>query len=177
MQSSDRKNYVAALAEKYGRRLRRFISTRARNNTDVADLAQEVFLRLLRVDNVDAVRSPESYLFTIASHVLYQHNLNQIDIPAMVDLSEMQGELQLVAQDDPSASVDLQQRMEQLKTLLEPLPAKVRTALVLHRFAGYTIEEIARQLGVSRPTAKRYLAAGIAHCRNHSFDTPAGSAA
>jgi RNA polymerase sigma factor (sigma-70 family) len=166
MQPIDRKSYVAALAEKYGRRLRRFIFSRSRNAADVGDLAQEVFLRLLRIDDVDSIRSPESYLFTIASHVLYQHHLNQTDVPAMVDITEMYGELQLISDDDPSASVDAQQRMEALERMLEPLSPKIKTTLLLHRFAGYSIEEIAKRLGVARPTAKRYLAIGLAHCRN-----------
>jgi len=41
----NRKSFVASLAAQYGRRLRRFLFTRARNAADVPDLAQEVFLR------------------------------------------------------------------------------------------------------------------------------------
>jgi DNA-directed RNA polymerase specialized sigma24 family protein len=36
---------------------------------------------------------------------------------------------------------------------------------MLHRFAGFSIEEIGQQLGVSRPTAKKYLARALTHCR------------
>jgi DNA-directed RNA polymerase specialized sigma24 family protein len=36
---------------------------------------------------------------------------------------------------------------------------------MLHRFAGFSIEEIGKQLGVSRPTAKKYLARALTHCR------------
>lgn len=164
--SADRRNYVAALAEKYGNRLKRFIFTRSRNASDVADLSQEVFLRLLRVDNISAIRSPEAYLFTVASHVLHQHHLDQAQAACMVDITQLYGELQLIAPQDPLADVDLQQRMAELERQLAPLSAKVRATLLLHRFAGYSLEEIARQIGVSKPTAKRYLAAGLAHCRN-----------
>lgn len=38
---------------------------------------QEVYLRLLRVDDQDAIRNPQAYLFTVASHVLHQHALRQ----------------------------------------------------------------------------------------------------
>lgn len=68
MRAWGRKAFVADIAAKHGRRLRRYLAVRLRNATDVADLAQEVFLRLLRVDRHDKIRSPESYLFTIASH-------------------------------------------------------------------------------------------------------------
>jgi RNA polymerase sigma-19 factor, ECF subfamily len=163
---SDRRSYIAALAERYGKRLQRFIFTRSRNTADVADVAQEVFLRLLRADNLGAIRSPEAYLFTIASHVLHQHNLEQAHVPATLDITELYDELQLISPHDPSAEVDVQQRLARLTRVLAPLPARVRATVLLHRFAGYSIEEIARRLGVSKPTAKRYLAAGLAHCRN-----------
>jgi hypothetical protein len=65
----DNRNFVASIAARYGRRLRRFLSVRLRNTADVPDLAQEVFLRLLRVEGYESIRSPEAYLFTIASHV------------------------------------------------------------------------------------------------------------
>lgn len=171
MHSRARTLYLASLAEKYGKRLKRFIFSRSRNASDVPDLAQEVFLRLLRVENVGAIRSPEAYLFTVASHVLHQHNAAEAGAPATVDITELYGELQLASTEDPAAEVDMQQRMVALERTLASLSPKVRTTLLLHRFAGYSIEEIARQLGVSKPTAKRYLAAGLAHCRNQRMES------
>lgn len=168
--SAERQSYVAALAEKYGRRLKRFIFTRSRNAADVADLAQEVFLRLLRVDNVSSIRSPEAYLFTVASHVLHQHRLEVSRSATTVDITELYGELQLASPSDPSTEVDIQQRVAALERALAPLSAKVRATVLLHRLAGYSIEEIAREIGVSKPTAKRYLAAGLAHCRKCRMD-------
>jgi DNA-directed RNA polymerase specialized sigma24 family protein len=37
---------------------------------------------------------------------------------------------------------------------------------MLHRFAGLSIEEIGVHLGVSRPTAKKYLARALSHVRD-----------
>lgn len=162
----DQQNFVAAIATQYGRRLRRFLSARLRNGADVPDLAQEVFLRLLRVEHHETIRSPEAYLFTVASHVLHQHTLRQSAIPASVDITEMFTELQLMSNDDPTARVETQQRLEELERALAQLPPRVSTTLLLHRFAGFSIEEIGKQLGVARPTAKKYLAQALMHCRN-----------
>jgi DNA-directed RNA polymerase specialized sigma24 family protein len=46
------------------------------------------------------------------------------------------------------------------------LPPKISTTLLLHRFAGLSIEEIGQHLGVSRPTAKKYLARALIQCRD-----------
>ena len=170
MSKSPRQNFVSNIATRYGDRLRRFLSQRLRNVADAPDLAQEVFLRLLRVEHHETIRSPEAYLFTVASHVLHQHTLRQSMTPISVDIAELFSELQLTSNDDPSATVDTAQRLEQLQHSLQALPPKVSTTLMLHRFAGFSIEEIGRQLGVSRPTAKKYLARALTHCRAAEAD-------
>src|SRR5882762_4860554 len=105
-----RQSFVSNIATRYGDRLRRFLSQRLRNVSDAPDLAQEVFLRLLRVEHHETIRSPEAYLFTVASHVLHQHTLRQSMTPVSVDISELFAELQLGLDDDPSARVAAQQR-------------------------------------------------------------------
>jgi RNA polymerase sigma-70 factor (ECF subfamily) len=62
--------------------------------------------------------------------------------------------------------VELQQRLLAVQRVLDQLPAKQSTALLLHRYAGFSIEEIGDQLGVARVTAKKYLAQALLHCRN-----------
>lgn len=52
MTPSDKQAFVANIEKQHGRRLRRFIASRLRSAAvDAADLAQEVFLRLLRIDH------------------------------------------------------------------------------------------------------------------------------
>lgn len=162
---TDKNRFVTSIAAQYGRRLRRFLTLRLRNPADAPDLAQEVFLRLLRVDRLDAIRSPEAYLFTVASHVIHQHTLHQKAVPATVDIDETFAELQLIATDDPQRQTEVQQSAETLQALLDELPPKMAAALLLHRVMGLSIEEIGRKLGVARPTAKKYLARALLHCR------------
>jgi RNA polymerase sigma factor (sigma-70 family) len=158
--------FVSEIANRYGQRLKQFFNSRLRNAADAPDLAQEVFLRLLRVEHHETIRSPEAYLFTVASHVLHQHTLRQSQAPASLDISELFAELQLVSSDDPLVSADGQQRLAAFERLLERLPRKVSSALLLHRFAGLSIQEIGQALGVSRPAAKKYLARALMECRD-----------
>jgi DNA-directed RNA polymerase specialized sigma24 family protein len=60
------------LVASYRDQLRRFLFARVRNVAEVPDITQEVYLRMLRVPNVESVRLPEAYLFTVAQHVLQQ---------------------------------------------------------------------------------------------------------
>lgn len=163
---SDTRSFVASIAARYGPRLRRFLSVRLRNAADVPDLAQEVFLRLLRVEGCESIRSPEAYLFTIASHVIHQHAVRRSTEPVAVDIAEVVSELRTPSSDDPPDQAAHAQQIDELERILAYLPARVATALVLHRVGGYSVQEVGDELGVSRETAKKYLARAVEHCRN-----------
>ena len=156
---------MAEIAARYGRRLRRFLSVRLRNVHDVPDVAQEVFLRLLRVQQHDAIRNPEAYLFTVASHVLHQHTLRRSMDPVSIDITDAQDEIDFPGTEDPEAKADAAGKMELLERALAQLPPRVAAALVMHRVLGFTVPEIADQLGVSRDSVKKYLMRAAHHCR------------
>src|ERR1700749_1885226 len=127
----DRKNFVATIAAQYGRRLRRFLSVRLRNVHDVPDVAQEVFLRLLRVERQEAIRNPEAYLFTVAGHVLQQHSLRRVGDPVFVDITDEAAlEVSGPVGEDSAARADNAERIEHLEKALGQLPPKVAAALV-----------------------------------------------
>jgi RNA polymerase sigma-70 factor (ECF subfamily) len=163
--SGDKFVFVASMATRYGKRLTQFLSARLRNVDDVPDLAQEVYLRLLRVNDHEAIRSPEAYLITVASHVLHQHLLGQDGTPPLVEISDIYEEFQSTAALGPEARAEFTQRLDVLEEALRHLPPREYAAFMMHRFAGYTIEEIAEKLGVARVTAKKYLAKALVHCR------------
>jgi RNA polymerase sigma-70 factor (ECF subfamily) len=143
---------------------------RLRNVNDVPDLAQEVFLRLLRVERHDAIRNPEAYLFTVAGHVLQQHTLRRSGDPVFVDIIDAVSELTTPAGDDPAVKTNNAERIDLLERTLLQLPPKVAAALVLHRVGGYTVQEVADELGVARDTAKKYLMRAAQHCRKGRAD-------
>jgi len=81
LSTSDKHRFVAGIAREYGGRLKRFLRSKTGNTADVPDLAEEAFLRLLRISNHEEIRSPEAYLFMIASHVIQQHHTKQVATP------------------------------------------------------------------------------------------------
>jgi RNA polymerase sigma-70 factor (ECF subfamily) len=161
----DKKAFVVAVAAQHGQRLRRFLRSRVRDAADVSDLVQEVFLRLLRVDDHETIRMPEAYLFALANHVLYQYRMRRSRVPQSVDIMDVLAEVQTVPEGDPAAQAEMQQRIEELERALSQLAPRARAAVVLHRRDGFSLEEVAAQLGVSRSMVKKYLAKALLHCR------------
>lgn len=166
MPGTDKRTFVAEVASRYGQRLRRFLSGRLRSAHEAQDLAQEVFLRLLRTDGHASIRNPEAYLLTIANHVLYQRSVRHSKEPMAVDIGAVFAELDAPEGEEPAEKAEQAQRLEQLEQILRELPPRIGAALVLHQIAGYTVQEIADELGVARETTRKYLARAVEHCRN-----------
>jgi RNA polymerase sigma factor (sigma-70 family) len=162
---------VRDLATRQGDALHRFLASRLRNSlTEVPDLVQEVFLRLLRVNHLDAVRSPEAYLFGIARHVLHQHRAQNSATPVTIDIAEVLSELEDRYASQPEAQLEMRQRIESFHQALARMPPNVYATLILNRVAGLTLEEVAQRLGVSRAMTKKYLAAALHQCRRLDGD-------
>jgi RNA polymerase sigma factor (sigma-70 family) len=176
LREEDKETVVRDLAVRQGPALHRFLASRLRNAlTEVPDLVQEIFLRLLRVNRLDAVRSPEAYLFGIARHVLHQHRAQATAEPETVDIADMLAELEEPSSAGPEAQLEMQQRIEDFHRTLSCLPPNVYATLVLNRVVGLTLEEVARKLGVSRGMTKKYLATALEQCRRRERETGPGT--
>lgn len=171
------RRFVASLEQRWGRGLRRYMAVHLRNVQDVPDLVQEVYLRILRIRDHEAIRNPEAYLFTVAGHVVRQHSLRQSTDWVVIDIFDAEEEaleLQVPGGEDPARRAENAQRVERFqKEILPRLPPRVGAALVLHRIHGYTVQETANVMGISRETVKQYLADAVEYCRKSETRRPA----
>jgi RNA polymerase sigma-70 factor (ECF subfamily) len=161
----DNRIFVKLAATEHGRRLKRYLARRLRNPADAPDLAQEVYLRLLRVQRAEEIRNPEAYLLTVASHLVREHAVKSATAPSAVSLDELAGEGAMAGTEDPGSQADTQQRLDALERALGKVSAKASAVLVLVRRDGFTLDEVAAQLGISRSMVKKYLTAALSHCR------------
>lgn len=153
------------LFAEHGGALRAFFHRRIRRHADVADLAQEVYLRLLRAPQLDTVRSPEAYLFAVASNLAKEYAMEEHRTRDARDIEDLAVQDQLAELPDFPAEVDKDQRAQRLHRVLGQLPAKCHAALVLRYWHGLGHGEIAQRLEISVNTVKKHLSRGLAHCR------------
>ncbi len=163
--SEPRKGLVERLFAEHRSALQAFFYRRIRTKSDAPDLAQEVYVRMLRVSDIDAIRNPEGYLYTVANNLVKEY--------AVLDRWQARG----VALDGPSiqqrlgelptldGQLDVTQRVARLRTVLGQLSPKCRAAVVLQYRHGLTYEQIGERLNVSPHMVKKYLAQALAHCR------------
>src|SRR5690348_4159399 len=124
---------------------------------------------MLRIPDRDAIRSPEAYLFTVALHVAQQHAMKETAVPPAIEVSELLAQLHAATDSDPALQAHAEQCLEEFSRALERLSPKVRATFILHRHYGMTLHEISRELGISFPMAKKYLAKALYEVRQY-FD-------
>lgn len=163
--TQNRRNFMTAMEKAHGRQLRRFLSARLRGaSADIPDLLQEIFMRLLRIKDHEAIRNPQAYLYTVANHVLHQYALQRSMRPEATNPLELVASLQAQTVPDPAEELEVEQRLEAVADALRKLSPRVYATLVMYRCEGMTLMEIGERLGVSHVMARKYLVRAIAYC-------------
>ncbi len=166
MSPADRNTQLAGeLAATRGTDLLRFIRMRVGNDADAYEIAQESYLRFMRLPAVELVRNPEAYLFRIAANMLHEYALRQ--------RQRTQVETQADEPVPGATGFDVVVSREQaarLDAVLGKLPPNRRAALVLHLRNELSCAEIAQAMGVSVPMVKKHLAAALSFCRKRLRD-------
>ena len=164
MQSESKRNFVASIEKAHSVELRRFLAVRLRNSADLPDLVQEIYLRVLRLKNHEAIRNPQAYLYTIASHVLHQYSLRRANAPETMDPLDVVTALQSTGSDDPAEEADVERKLEVLGQRLEEFSPRAYATFVMYRIEGLTLKEIGARLGISAVMARKYLLRAIKFC-------------
>jgi RNA polymerase sigma factor (sigma-70 family) len=142
----------------YGRELHRFLQRRLPDaSSDVPDLLQEVFLKLLQVPNHDTIRNPRAYLYMIAVHLLHQYFRRQCVASERLEVDAFFSQTHAPFEDDPEEALRIEQRLEALGRDLEQHCQRGYLTLILNRCEGTSLEKIGAHFGVSRVMANRYL--------------------
>lgn len=155
--SNSAARFVSSAHKAYGLELHRYLVRRLRNAEDAADLAQEVYLRLLRLEKSALVRKPIAYMYVIASQVAHQFRMQMESDPVTYDSDAVQ---RLSEHPEDAQSEGLAERLSaeaQIKQLLNDLPETHRNVLLLRKREGLSWTEIADRLGISVHTVKKYL--------------------
>ena len=168
---SDRSKRVLERAIRRKRaQVERYLASRVRNPDDAWDLAQEAFLRLLRLKDAEYIQQPEAYLFRIAINLAYEYRLKRKTSP-IDPYSVVEEDSDALATPHTTEELaDLRERMERLEQALRTLAPNVRAALLYHRRDGMTYGEIAERLGVSTSMVKKYLQTALIRCRDYLRD-------
>ena len=142
--------------QRWNRSLFQFLRRRVRSSVDVQDLAQETYLRLLRVADLNEVRNPLAYLLQVASHVAMEWCDRQPRSDSMVVLDEDM----LVDRQLPELELDARLSQQRLEKALASISPMMRAVVLLRLRDERSYQEIAVELRITDRQVRRYLARG-----------------
>jgi RNA polymerase sigma factor (sigma-70 family) len=145
--------------------LQTFFRRRIRIQADAPDLAQEVYVRMLRIKDQEAIRNPVPYLYTVANNLVKEHAVLEHRQAACIDIDEAPVHEQLETLPEFDLDLDASQRAARLAVVLKQLSAKGRAAVLLRFTHELSFREIGDHLGVSPQMARKYVVQALGHCR------------
>ena len=143
--------------------LRAYLRRKFPKLTDIDDVVQESYLRLLRARVAGRLRSAKGFLFTAARNAALDLFRHRAVVP-MVALTEENAAMVYSNRADAAETASLNQDLEILAAALSGLPDRCREILVLRRIHGLSHHEIARRLGISEHTVEKQVGIGLRKC-------------
>lgn len=139
--------------------LMNYLRSNWRNASDIADLRQEVYARVLHAARERIPDNPKRFLLTSARNLLIDLVRREQVVPmeTFADFDAFD-----IAADAPEADSSLIEKEElgRVKAALAQLPPRTREAIELTYFENLSCTEIAKRLGVTQPMASKFIAKG-----------------
>jgi RNA polymerase sigma factor (sigma-70 family) len=164
--TEERRVFWARKFVEYRVALNGYFRRRVAHPQEAEDLAQEVYMRLLRANGGEhtTIANPEAYLYTVALNLLRERALLQKRKGCDVTLEEAESEL-IASEPNPDVALDEGRSRRWLADVIKSLPPKFRAALVMHYHHGMTYQEIAAKMGVTDHAVKKNISRGLQACR------------
>ncbi|MFF7066053.1 sigma-70 family RNA polymerase sigma factor [Pseudomonas sp. NPDC008258] len=150
--------------------IRGWLHKRLGNASDAADLAHDVFVRLLsKPQQFQTEQHARAYLSTVTRHLCIdfwgRQHLQQAWLEALAALPEP-----MAPSEEERALVF--EALEQVQGMLARLPEKVCQAFLLAQVQGLGYREIAQHLKVSERSVTKYMAQAMYQCLLLELDLP-----
>jgi RNA polymerase sigma factor (sigma-70 family) len=160
-----KRTLIERLFTRHSASLLAFFYRRIKTKSEAADLVQEVYLRMLRVKDADAIKNPEGYLFTVASNLVIEQSVLQRRQSTAALFDSAPDGPDIVPQASIEELFDITAQVARLREVLRQLPPKCQAAVYLKYQHGLKYDEIAQQLHISPHMVQKYLGMALAHCR------------
>jgi RNA polymerase sigma-70 factor (ECF subfamily) len=161
---------VVDLFRTHSKRVQNFLRFRLRDVADAEDAAQDVFLKLLRRERQGALRvEAKNYMYaaTQSEVIDVERHRGRVERDHNRDV-----DVESIAQprSDPEELLHWRNAMACFVDSIKALPETSKKVFVLYHFKGMGYDEIAIELGCSRRTVERHIAAGLVACRERMKD-------
>jgi len=151
--------------------LTQFLSRNWRNESDIVDLRQEVYVRICEMAQKEFPHPVRPLLFSIARNLLIDRirKTNVVPIEAVADLDALGIAIEPLT---PDRTVAAREEIRRLQDAMDRLPPRCREVVTLARLEGLSGKEIAARMNISEATASYHLNHGVRLLANMLYGEP-----
>lgn len=127
---------------------------------DVADLRQDVLVRVYKAAGDGLPHNPRAFLYTIARNLLIDRIRRQrvVSIESVMDFDALPVSTNEAG---PFEIASSRQELSMLLAALETLPSRTRAVIEMRRVQGLSQRETAKALAISEATVERHVSRGV----------------
>lgn len=148
---------------KYRNKVKGFAVKIVPAQVDPEEIVQEVFVKLwLKKEAVDPGKDFQSYLFSIAKHLVLDHLKSAVNRKLYFVGEHFQQDLLIEEGQENALQEDAE---EKLQRLIDEIPERRREIFRLSRFEGLSYKQIAERLNISENTVDSQIRNALAFLR------------
>ena len=134
-----------------------YLRSHWRSSAEIADLRQDIYVRIYQAAKVERPRNLKPFIRTVARNLLIDR-VRQSNVVPMQPLSP--ADERTLAADETGADERLitQQSLSQVLGAIENLPTRCREVVELRRLHGLSQRETAARMGITEDTVERQMA-------------------
>ena len=156
--------------------LMQYLNRNWRNKADIADLRQDVYVRVYEAALKQIPVPAKPFVFTVARNLLVDR-LRRAHIVPIEGVADVDALGLMLDAPGPERSAIARDELRLLQAALDRLPPRAREAVVLARIEGLSGKEIAARMGLSEATVSYHLTNGISALADMLHGEQAGSRA
>ena len=140
--------------------LMQFLQRHCRSGSDLADLCQDVYVRIYEAAQKQIPEKPKSFALTTARNLLTDRFRHEriVPIDAVGDLEMLNA---AIDEPGPERIVVARDELRLVQEALDRLPKRCREAVYLKQVEGLSRREISLRMNVGEETVKQHLATGM----------------
>ena len=177
--SSRKDQFIASLVTEHSIALEKYLARKLDNREEAAELAQEAYMRLHRLEQPEELDNARAFLFQVATNLaLDQLRRRQLHFKFLRSEKSLfqDGEPTDLnaAGASPEQILGARERLRAIEKAIDELPFKVKQAFLLHRQSGMPYSAIAEQMQVSVSSVEKYILQALTHCRKRLSSAETG---
>jgi RNA polymerase sigma factor (sigma-70 family) len=139
--------------------LANFLRRSWRNQSEIADLCQDVYVRVYETARSERPKNVKPFVFATARNLITDRIRREqiVPIETVADFDLLSVE---VDQPGPERAVIARDELRNLQLALDRMPQRCREAVVLKKIDGLSMREIAVRMGIAVKTVDRHLTDG-----------------